>query len=449
MGRLLILALATLLLAACSGPEPTPTPSPSPTSTPTHTPIPRDPQEAVNAFVQAFNAGDIEAIAAIFADEIVFSMEPLVDRQAGKAAVLASTLAIISDRWKIALSNTSIEGSTLVSEISFRYPQQVCFGLGPLTGIAEYVVQEDKLASITYTFSIPTANGFTPLMDMTADDTYKGEDGGLYGSGLNEPPLSHRSAALKEIAKIQPSDGLGNPSPDGKIVIISIGMSNTSQEFTTFKQLADIDPQKSSELVIVNGAQSGQTACTWANFDEPWQVLEQRLEANGLSPQQVQVAWVKQANAVPTEPFPTEAKKLQGHLATIMKLLKERYPNVRVVYVSSRIYGGYAATPLSPEPYAYEGAFSVRWLIQDQINGDPDLNYDPGKGPVNAPLLLWVPYLWADDLNPRSDGLIWERGDLAEDGIHPSSSGEEKVARMLLDFFKTDDSARPWFVESR
>ena len=224
-------------------------------------------------------------------------------------------------------------------------------------------------------------------------------------------------------------------------------MSNTSQEFTTFKQLADIDPQKSSELVVVNGAQSGEDACAWAHFDEPWQVLEQRLEAKGLSPEQVQAAWVKQANALPAEPFPTEAKRLQGHLATIMNLLKERYPNVRVVYVSSRIYGGYAATPLSPEPYAYEGAFSVRWLIQDQINGDPDLNYDPGKGPVNAPPLLWGPYLWADDLNPRSDGLIWERGDLAEDGIHPSSSGEEKVARILLDFFKTDALARLWFLE--
>ena len=136
-----------------------------------------------------FNAGDIEAIPAIFADEIVFSMEPLVDRQAGKAAVLASTLEIISDRWKIALSNTSAEDSTLVGEFSFTHRQPFCSGLGPLTGIAEYVVQEDKLASITYTFSeesqellqralgylpepIPAANEFTPLMDMTADDTY-------------------------------------------------------------------------------------------------------------------------------------------------------------------------------------------------------------------------------------------------------------------------------------
>src|SRR4051794_13330720 len=30
--------------------------------------------------------------------------------------------------------------------------------------------------------------GLQPLCDMTAGDRYKGEDGGLYGAGKNEPP---------------------------------------------------------------------------------------------------------------------------------------------------------------------------------------------------------------------------------------------------------------------
>ena len=34
-------------------------------------------------------------------------------------------------------------------------------------------------------------------------------------------------------------------------------------------------------------------------------------------------------------------------------------------------------TGLNPEPYAYEEAFTMRWLIQDQIAGKPELNYDP------------------------------------------------------------------------
>ena len=34
--------------------------------------------------------------------------------------------------------------------------------------------------------------------EMTAQDKYKGEDGGLYGGGKNEPPEAHRAAAQTE-----------------------------------------------------------------------------------------------------------------------------------------------------------------------------------------------------------------------------------------------------------
>src|SRR5207249_543007 len=39
------------------------------------------------------------------------------------------------------------------------------------------------------------ARGLKPLTDMTADDRYKGEDGGLYGGGKNEPPEKHLQSA--------------------------------------------------------------------------------------------------------------------------------------------------------------------------------------------------------------------------------------------------------------
>jgi len=50
-------------------------------------------------------------------------------------------------------------------------------------------------------------------------------------------------------------------------------------------------------------------------------------------------------------------------------------------------------------------------------------------------------------MKPRNDGLTYARSDFVEDGTHPSpGSGRAKVARQLLDFFKTDSTARPWFV---
>ena len=43
-----------------------------------------------------------------------------------------------------------------------------------------------------------------PITDMTAQ--YKGEDGGLYGGGQNEPSAAHRAAYLKESEQIRPLD---------------------------------------------------------------------------------------------------------------------------------------------------------------------------------------------------------------------------------------------------
>jgi hypothetical protein len=68
---------------------------------------------------------------------------------------------------------------------------------------------------------------------------------------------------------------------------------------------------------------------------------------------------------------------------------------------------------------------------------------------VRAPLLLWGPYLWADGLIPRADGLTWVCQDFATDGIHPNNQGSRKVAQMLFDFFRSDPSAAPWFTVGR
>ena len=131
----------------------------------------------------------------------------------------------------------------------------------------------------------------------------------------------------------------------------------------------------------------------------------------------------------------------------LIQLLKKKFPNLRIVYLSSRIYAGYATTTLNPEPYAYESAFVVRRLIQQQVRGDRELNYDPARGEVKAPLLLWGPYLWANGVKGRKiDDLVYTREDLAGDGTHPSISGRKKVAEQLLKFFKTDPNARGWFL---
>ena len=88
-------------------------------------------------------------------------------------------------------------------------------------------------------------------------------------------------------------------------------------------------------------------------------------------------------------------------------------------------------------------------MIQDQIAGRAELNFDAVRGTVRSSLLLWGPYLWADGSAPSAVGaLAYEPGDFSPDGTHPSETGRAKVARLLLDFFKTDPTAKPWFVGS-
>jgi hypothetical protein len=122
-------------------------------------------------------------------------------------------------------------------------------------------------------------------------------------------------------------------------------------------------------------------------------------------------------------------------------------PNIKAVYITSRIYGGYGPTGTSPEPFAYQYGFGVKWLIEEQLSGDPSLNFDPAKGPAIAPWISWGPYLWADGLNPRSDGLIWECNDFQNDGRHVNSKGKDKVSAKLMAFFNNDPTTRQWFVD--
>lgn len=297
----------------------------------------------------------------------------------------------------------------------------------------------------------PVPKDLVPISELKT--TYKGQDGGLYGGGRNVPPEEHQAAVARATQRIQPLDAAGQPSPDGRIVLLSIGMSNTTQEFSTFQRLAMNDPEKSPQVVLVDGAQGGQDSEAWVApgiSDRVWNNVADRLRQARITPQQVQVVWLKQARKMPARlgDFPKHADTLAADIAAILQKAKKEFPNLQVAYLSNRTYAGYAKTPLNPEPYAYESAFAVRTVIQSQMKGDPALNSDPQRGPVQSPVVLWGPNLWTNGETPRAeDGLIWTPEDVANDGTHPSPSGREKVAKLLLTFFKRDPLAKTWFTK--
>lgn len=294
-----------------------------------------------------------------------------------------------------------------------------------------------------------------PLVDLGSGE-YQGFQGGLYPGGGNSRPPEHEAAGLALAGQVRPLDADGKPSPSGKIVLLSIGMSNTVQSSMGFQRAMAGDQEINPHLVFVNGAQGGQTASKTQDANDNdtggryWAQVDAKLKAAGVTRAQVQAVWVKQADARPTETFPKHAQKLEAELANIARVLKDRFPNLKLTYWSGRTYGGYAKTPLNPEPFAYETGFAVKWLIERQLKGDSALNFNPAKGVAKSPWLSWGPYLWANGTTPQSDGLTYEARDFSDtDGTHQSPSGQAKVGKQLLQFFKTDSTTKGWFLGAR
>lgn len=293
-----------------------------------------------------------------------------------------------------------------------------------------------------------TSTGMVPLIDL-GTGLYKGYMGGLYPGGTNLRPAAH-SAAANRLERLVMVDPNGVPDEFGHAVLLSIGMSNATQEFSRFVQIEQSDPNRNHQIVIVDGAQSGWTASRIAdpNQNAPyWSTVASRLALNGVTSLQVEAIWLKDAEGDPVDPFPLHAQVLKANMEAILVLLRVRFPNVKQVWLSSRIYAGYASTTLNPEPYAYESGFAFRWIVEDQLAGLSGMNYDPARGIVRVPWVAWGPYLWADGLVPRSDGLVWECTDLQSDGTHPSASGQDKVAQRIRAFLYADPLARRWFAD--
>src|SRR4029077_16831999 len=97
------------------------------------------------------------------------------------------------------------------------------------------------------------STGMIAITDL-GKGLYKGEQGGLYPNGENTMPSPHREAGMRQAAKIVPLDADGRPSPDGKIVLMSIGMSNTTMEYETFMKLAGQADDLNPHVGLVEGA---------------------------------------------------------------------------------------------------------------------------------------------------------------------------------------------------
>jgi len=373
--------------------------------------------------------------------------------------------------WSVASGSTLPAGLTLSSSGTISGTLASSVGVGTYTfTIQVRDTTSGRTASTLFTLgvfanlgdncndiSFDVPNTSTPIVALNdlGTGTYQGSQGGLYPNGNNVRPASHDSDGVKFALGIQPLDSNGNPSPTGKYVLMALGESTAQNEFNRFLPIANSDPLKNSSLKIVNGSQGGATPKNFADINSFYwgMVLNNYLPQNGVTNKQVVAIWMEDTDGIATGTFPTDIANLQSEYESIMQNMHTLFPNLKLVYFSPRVYGGYSngvGTPDNPEPYAYEVGFAVKWAIQDQLNGATNLNYDPTKGPVVAPWMSWGTYYWSNGMLGRNDGLVWDCADFSADGTHPSSTGgrlgQMKVATQLLTFLKTDDTTIPWYL---
>lgn len=308
------------------------------------------------------------------------------------------------------------------------------------------------------------ASTLIPITDLGPKPYAHGWSGGLWENGSNTPEPDHLAAGLRFAGQIVPRNVAGTPDPDGKIVFVSVGDSTVDRvscrgglvECTnnSFFARAAAEPRfrNRDKVVFVNGANPYLDAAAWTLTHE-YARISSGLALQGLSDQQVQVAWMILTNPMPVHPIMpvqyAESYTNKIYMAEAARVMKNRFPNLSIIYISSSPYRGYSAYG---EPHGFEDAYTVKMIVSGQaetmrIEGIP--HWDTRMGNLSyisggAPYLTWGPYLWANGDTPRRDGLTWMRSDFEADGHVLSASGLAKASSLFIDFLLKDPTARIW-----
>jgi hypothetical protein len=345
---------------------------------------------------------------------------------------------------------------------------------------------------------IEICGGHADAWDGQHQGHFQGQPCSTKCPNLNNPDTDHHPYAWNQV--------------DGDPVI---------QRSFLYQVYPDNDPDHwlvDRHVVVFNGALGGRVLDKWDPTEIGWwwdpthdceddpytnedpeceyYRVKTDLHTNGFSEAQVQAVFIKNSDSFPQCDLKglycapgngPDAYLSEQHLGNILRYLKcckldaqhhstgvPRYPNLKQVFITSRIYGGYANGQminghasghncLMPEPFAYEEGFAVQRLIVAQVNQAGNIaSTDPYSGTVDydhAPWFDWGPYLWADGETRNSAGIQWCNGQ--NDGIcglerdvrygdpndqehfwgdftHPTAHAAGVVADQLVKFIQGD-----------
>jgi hypothetical protein len=321
------------------------------------------------------------------------------------------------------------------------------------------------------------STGFDPaaLKPFTAGEPYLGVyETGLYPGAQNEPPAAHRAAGERLAATIRPLDAEGQPDElRGRVLGLVLGHSNARMYFGALRRflgtphpeleqaspragyLANFDAlwQEASErltgrgvrptglhprFALLNAAVGGQQLPQLVALQGPvWDRAHALTHQPGYSPEQVQALFLhttyhgaRNRDGAPPGPFPDTMQQMQRGLATVLGHCVRTYPNLKIAYLTAdgfRHHTGY-------EPHVWQEAFAVKWLIERQINGEPDTAY--AGDARRLPWLQWGPYIWDN---------TWDASYFT-DGVHPAAEALAIFVEQYWRHLSRDRVARPWLL---
>ena len=208
-----------------------------------------------NAMVLSYDVLPPNAVAltgtATPAASFVITNFPILPAATVSSAYLASLTASAGT---LPYSWSLPSGSSLPTGLSLSNTGIISGNLDPGVGVGTYTFQvaatdsstPPLVATASMTLPVGPVTGAncsniswnvagtsTPMVALTdlGFGNYLGSEGGLYPDGLNTRPLDNDAAGLAIADSIQPLDANGNPDPNGKYGLISIGESNTSNTY--------------------------------------------------------------------------------------------------------------------------------------------------------------------------------------------------------------------------
>lgn len=250
-------------------------------------------------------------------------------------------------------------------------------------------------------------------------------------SNDNNAPLTYKGLDL-----MLTNNGSPNIISDDEIIgMVCIGMSNASQECNRYIQAITtvfID-EVSSNIKLVNCALGGHAIEKWNNpeFDtELWNRCTDLISEAELSLSDIHVVLHKAANQftigpnrqpLPYYPNPeSDFFAFKENLSIFSERVTNFFPELQAVFTTSRSYGGFTDRPERGEPLSYEEGHALnQWLLENPS--------------FNEVWFGWGPYIWAPDCSKGINnglGFCYDRSDYSQDAVHPSSTGEVKVAKM-------------------